>query len=77
MVLRQAARLGAIGTGLGLALAAALGAIVQSLLVGVPAADPLTFGGLTAVMGLVLFAASSIPARRAARTDPASALRAE
>ena len=77
MVLRQAARLGTIGTGLGLALAAALSAIVHSLLVGVPAADPLTFGGLTVVMGLVLFAASSIPARRAARTDPASALRAE
>jgi putative ABC transport system permease protein len=77
MVLRQAARLGAIGAGLGLALAAGLGVVVQSLLVGVPPTDPVTFGGLVLLMASVLFAASYGPARRAARTDPAVALRAE
>lgn len=78
MVLGQAARLGLAGTVAGLLLAAALGRLVQhlSLLVGVPPTDPLTFGSVALLLALVLFAASYIPARRAASTEPASALRA-
>jgi hypothetical protein len=79
MVLGQATRLAGIGTILGLALAAGLGQIVQSLslLVGVQPFDPLTFGAAAALMSAVLFAASDLPARRAASTDPAGALRGE
>lgn len=79
MVLRQAARLGAIGAAIGLALAAGLGRVVQSLslLVDVNSTDPLTFGGVVLLMGAVLLLASLVPARRAARTDPATALRSE
>jgi putative ABC transport system permease protein len=79
MVLRQAARLGIIGAVIGLALAAGLGQVVQSLslLVNVRSIDPLTFGSVVLLMAMVLLAASLLPARRAARTDPARALRAE
>lgn len=79
MVLRQAARLGAAGSVIGLVLAAGLGQVVQSLslLVNVQSTDPLTFGAVGLLMGAVLLAASLFPARRAARTDPATALRAE
>ncbi len=79
MVLRQAARLGVIGVAIGLALAAGLGQVVQglSLLVNVQSMDPPTLGAVGLLMGAVLLAASLFPARRAARTDPATALRAE
>jgi ABC-type antimicrobial peptide transport system permease subunit len=79
MVLRQAARLGVIGGAIGLAMAAGLGRVVQSLslLVNVRSADPLTFASVLLLMGAVLLTASVFPARRAARTDPATALRAE
>jgi predicted permease len=78
-VLGQAARLGAIGAGVGLLIAWALGRLIQSqsLLLGVQPTDPLTFGGFALLMSLVLFAASYLPARRAAATDPAAALRAQ
>lgn len=79
MVLGDAARLGLAGTAVGALLAWALGRVVQSLslLVGVQPADPITFAGVTLFMGFVLFAASYLPARRAASTDPAVALRAQ
>jgi predicted permease len=79
MVLRQAARLGVIGGVIGLALAVGLGQVIQSLslLVNVRSADPITFGAVVVVMMTVLLLASLLPARRAARTDPATALRAE
>lgn len=79
MVLRQAGRLGVIGSLIGLLLAAGLAQVVQSLslLVEVHATDPLTFGGVVLLMGAVLLAATLNPARRAARTNPAVALRAE
>ena len=79
MVLSQAARVGAIGAVVGIVLALGLGLLIQSLrlLVGVQPADPVTFGGVALLMSAVLFAASYVPARRAASTDPAVALRAE
>jgi predicted permease len=77
MVLRQAARLGMAGVVIGLALASGLGLLMRSLLVGVAPLDPLAFGGTAALFALVLAAACWIPARRAASTDPASALRSE
>lgn len=79
MVLRQAGRLGVIGGLIGVVLAAGLAQVVQSLslLVDVHAIDPLTFGGMILLLGGVLLMASLYPARRASRTNPAMALRAE
>jgi predicted permease len=77
MVFKQAAWIGAIGGGIGLVLAGAIGVLVRSLLVGVPPIDPIAFGGPALILAAVLAVACWTPARRAASTDPATALRAE
>ncbi|MBY0493102.1 MAG: ABC transporter permease [Cyanobacteria bacterium] len=77
MVLRQAAKLGVMGGVIGLALAAGIGTLAQSLLVGVPPVDPVSFGGTALFFLIVLAIAAWTPASRAAATDPATALRAE
>jgi putative ABC transport system permease protein len=77
MVLRQAGTLGAIGGVIGLALAAGIGTLAQSLLVDVPPVDPISFGGTALLFLIVLALAALTPANRAAATDPASALRSE
>ena len=77
MVLGQAARLGVVGAFIGLLLAAGVGTLAKSLLVGVPPIDPVSFGTTALVLLLVLAVAAWMPATRAAATDPATALRAE
>jgi len=77
MVLAQAARLAIPGTLLGLALALSLGRVVQTLIYGVSAADPLVFASVVVLVPAVALLAAWIPARRAARSDPMEALRTE
>src|SRR5688572_24044034 len=77
MVLKQAGTLAAIGGVIGLVLAGGIGTLAQSLLVGVPPIDPIAFGGTATLFAVVLTIAAWSPARRAAATDPAVALRAE
>ena len=77
MVLKQAATLATVGGIIGLILAAAIGTLAQSLLVGVTPIDPVAFGGTAMLFAVVLAVAAWSPARRAATTDPATALRAE
>lgn len=50
---------------------------IESMLFGVAPDDPLTFGGVALLLGVVSLLAAYLPARSAARIDPASALRAE
>jgi ABC-type antimicrobial peptide transport system permease subunit len=71
--------LGLVGAGLALGLAGALilTRFMQSLLYGVTPTDPATFVGVSAVLVLAAAAASFIPARRATRIDPITALRVE
>lgn len=76
-VLSQGLRTAALGGALGLAGAWGFGRLLQSRLFGVQAGDPLTLGGALAVLLLVTAAASWLPARKAAGTDPMEALRAE
>ena len=48
---------------------------IRSLLFGVSPADPVSFGRIVLVFGVVGLLASYLPARRAARVDPATVLR--
>ena len=77
LVVGQAAVLIAIGLSLGLAGTLALTGLMSQLLFEVPPHDPVTMSAATAGLALVALAASYVPGRRAARVDPAVALRAE
>ena len=77
MMIGEGVRLGAIGIGAGLVLAAATTRLMQNWLFGVSPLDVLTFAGTAAVFAAVALAASYLPARRAADADPVVALRTE
>ncbi len=77
LVINQGLRLCVAGVLFGLGAAAALSRVIESQLFHVSEFDPLTFGGMAAALALVTFLASYIPARRAARIDPITALRYE
>jgi predicted permease len=77
MVLRQGATVVAIGLVAGLVGAAALTRFLGSLLYEVSPTDPVTLGLMTGLLLATALAASWLPARRAARTDPARVLRGE
>ena len=67
----------AIGMTLGLALAAGVAQLVATILFEVQPRDPLTFASVVAVLSAAGLMACYIPARRAARLDPLSAMRVE
>jgi putative ABC transport system permease protein len=65
------------GIAIGLVGALAVTRVLSSLLVGVRPTDPLTFAAIAALLMLVAFLASYVPARRASRVDAIVALRSE
>jgi predicted permease len=69
--------LGALGLALGLPAAVALGRVMQGLLFGVAAQDPRALAGAVLVTLGACALAAWVPARRAARLDPATILRRE
>jgi putative ABC transport system permease protein len=77
LIVGQGLRMGAAGILLGLAAAFALTRFLSDFLFGVPAADPVIFGGVAALLLGCSAAACHLPARRAARIDPAHTLRSE
>ncbi len=77
LVLGKGALLTLIGTGIGLPVAFLLANALSSLLFGVKAADPVAFIVLPLVLAAVATLASYLPARRAVRVDPITALRYE
>lgn len=77
LVLGKGALLTVIGIGLGLPVAFALANLLSGLLFGVKAADPVAFIALPLVLAAVATLASYLPARRAVRVDPITALRYE
>jgi predicted permease len=77
LVLGEGMRLTAVGLGIGGVLAFGVGMLLRSQLLGVGAADPVTFLSIGALLASVALIASWIPARRASRTDPMVALRTE
>jgi len=77
LVVGECMRLVAAGTALGVAGALATSRLVSAMLFGVSAADPLTYGAVVMILAAVAFIACYIPALRATRVDPITALRAE
>jgi len=77
MILGQGLRTIFIGVAIGIAASLALTRTVQSLLFGVTATDPVTFGGVTLLLVGAALLACYIPARRATKVDPMVALRHE
>jgi putative ABC transport system permease protein len=69
--------LSAMGIALGLAGAYAMSSLFRSVLVGTAGIDPVTLLGAAGLLAAVALIACYIPARRATRIDPASALRQE
>jgi putative ABC transport system permease protein len=65
------------GAGIGLALSLAGAQLLRSLLFGVGALDPITFGAVPLGLLAIALGASYLPARRASRIDPVRALKAE
>jgi putative ABC transport system permease protein len=77
MVVRQGLRPALAGVAAGLAAALALTRLLGKLLYGIAPNDVLTFAGAAALLTLVAAAACFLPARRASRADPMSALRCD
>jgi putative ABC transport system permease protein len=77
LVIWQGMKLILIGLGAGLAGALGLTRLMKTLLFGVSANDPLTFGSIALLLALVALLACWIPARRATRVNPIIALRSE
>ena len=76
-VVREGLLLASIGTLIGAAGAVAVGRLLRELLYGVAPLDGVTLAAVATLVGVVALLATIHPAVRAARTDPAVALRAD
>jgi predicted permease len=77
MVLRNAMTMALCGIVVGALAALFVTRLMASMLYGVGATDPITFGAVAAILAGVAFLASYLPARRATRVDPMVVLRYE
>ena len=77
LLMRRGQALALAGVLIGLAAAYAGGRTVASLVYGIRASDLIVLTVATVVVGMITGAATALPARRAARTDPILALRGE
>jgi predicted permease len=77
LVVKQGMRLALVGLALGLVIAFAGMRLLSSLLFGVSAHDPATFAGVSLILATAAILGCYVPARRAAKINPISALRSE
>ena len=75
LVIGQGMVLALVGIAVGVIGAATLTRFQASLLFGIDSADPLTYAGLSLLLGAVALLATYVPARRASKVDPMAALR--
>lgn len=77
MVVGQGMKLALIGVGVGLVASFAITRVMSSLLFNVSATDLVTFATVSALLVLTALLASYLPARRATKIDPMTAMRSE
>jgi putative ABC transport system permease protein len=77
MVVREGMRLAGTGVVAGIVLAAGATRLIAGLLFSVSPVDGMTFAGMSVLFIAVALLASYLPARRAAATDPLTALRSD
>lgn len=77
MVVREGLELTAVGVGVGIVASLACTQVISKMLFNVSPVDLPTYVGVTLVLSSVAFLACWIPARRAARVDPMTSLRAD
>jgi putative ABC transport system permease protein len=75
LVLSEGLRLSAIGMVLGLGIALSLTNVIRSMLVSVTPTDPVTFVAISVLFLAIVVTSALVPALRAARVDPAVAIR--
>lgn len=76
MVIGDGMRMALTGIVLGTVASLAVGRVLKGLLYGIAPTDPVTYVVIAVTLALVALGASALPARRATKADPASALRA-
>jgi ABC-type antimicrobial peptide transport system permease subunit len=77
LVMRQGVMLGLVGAALGIALAYFSGQLISNRVYAIRASDPLILSIATLLITAITLLATTIPAARAARLNPASALQSE
>jgi predicted permease len=77
LVMKQGAMLGLVGAGIGVALAYFSGQLISNRVYAIRAADPLILAVAALLITAITFLATTIPAARAARLDPARALQSQ
>jgi predicted permease len=77
LIMKQGMSLALIGLAVGVLMGLIVARLLVKLLFGVNPADPITFGGVFVLLGMVAALACYIPARRATKVDPLVALRYE
>ena len=77
LVMRQGATLGVAGAAIGVGLAYFSGQVISNRVYAIKASDPLILGFATLLITGITFLATTIPATRAARLNPARALQSQ
>ncbi len=75
LVIGDGMRMALAGIALGTVVSLALARVLEGLLYGIEPTDPMTYAVIGATLAIVALAASALPARRATKADPVSALR--
>lgn len=77
LILAQTLRPVAVGLAIGIAIAAGVARVLQSVLFGVSPFDPVAYLGAPLVMTAIAVLATWLPTRQSLRADPVAALRCE